>query len=173
MGVLATRDALARAYDKGLDLVEIAPTGVPPVCKIMDYGKFRFEKVKKEKEVRKRQTIVEIKEITLSPRIDTHDFETKVNHALRFLQEGNKVKVGIRFKGREMAHQHLGLVILQQFEAACAEHGTVDKRPVTEGRFMTMFMSPLKPKESKETKDAKKAEAKEAQTKQAKTEEQA
>lgn len=144
---MSTSQALNRAYDKGLDLVEISPTAAPPVCRIMDYGKYKFEKEKSEKEARKKQVIVETKEITLSCRIDTHDFDTKLKHALRFLSEGNKVKVGVRFKGREMAHLDIGRQIIEKFEAACQEYGTADKRPIMEGRTMTMLLNPVKTKQ--------------------------
>lgn len=118
----------------------------PPACKIMDYGKFRFEKEKREKEARKKQQIVELKEIQLSCRIDDHDFDTKVGHAKRFLTAGNKVRVVLRFKGREMSHLDLGRNVMERFEAACAELGSVDKRPVLDGRFLSMVVSPLKNK---------------------------
>ena len=119
---------------------------VPPVCKIMDYGKFRFERDKREKEAKKKQQTIELKEIQLSCRIDTHDFETKVNHARRFLTDGNKVRVVMKFKGREMSHMHIGREILDKFEQACADLGAVDKKPVLDGRFMSMVISPVKAK---------------------------
>ncbi|MBR7184316.1 MAG: translation initiation factor IF-3 [Clostridia bacterium] len=145
LGILSLEQAQKAAYDKGLDLVLMAPQAVPPVCRIMDYGKFRFERDKKEKEARKKQQTVEVKEIQLSCRIDTHDFDTKVNHAHRFLAAGNKVKVILRFKGREMSHQDLGREMLARFEEACKEVGTVDKKPTLDGRFMSMMVNPLKP----------------------------
>ncbi len=144
LGVLATSAALAMAYDKDLDLVLIAPTATPPVCRIMDYGKYRFERDKKEKEAKKKQTIVEVKEIQLSCRIDTHDFETKVKHAHRFLGDGNKVRVVVKFKGREMSHLDIGRDMLEKFEKACEGAGSVDKRPTLEGRFMSMIVNPVK-----------------------------
>ncbi|MBQ8508944.1 MAG: translation initiation factor IF-3 [Clostridia bacterium] len=144
MGVMPVRTALAMAYEKDLDLVLIAPTAEPPVCRIMDYGKYRFERDKKEKEAKKKQTVVEVKEIQLSCRIDTHDFETKVKHAHRFLGEGNKVRVVVKFKGREMSHLDIGRDVLTKFEEACKDAGTVDKRPALEGRFMSMIVSPIK-----------------------------
>ena len=119
---------------------------VPPVCKVMDYGKFRFERDKREKEAKKKQQTIELKEIQLSCRIDTHDFETKANHARRFLSDGNKVRVVMKFKGREMSHMNIGREILDKFEEACAELGTVDKKPVLDGRFMSMVISPVKAK---------------------------
>lgn len=144
LGVMDTDQALQKAYDEGMDLVMMAPQAVPPVCKIMDYGKFRFERDKKEKEARKKQQVVEVKEIQLSYRIDTHDFDTKAKHALRFLGEGNKVRVVLRFKGREMSHVAMGSELMERFEAACAEKGTVDKKPVLDGRIMSMIIVPIK-----------------------------
>ena len=144
LGVLQTSAALAMAYEKDLDLVLIAPNAEPPVCRIMDYGKYRFERDKKEKEAKKKQTVVEVKEVQLSCRIDTHDFETKVKHAHRFIGEGNKVRVVVKFKGREMSHLDIGRDILEKFEQACADVGTVDKRPALEGRFMSMIINPAK-----------------------------
>ena len=145
LGILSLESAQKAAYDKGLDLVLMAPQAVPPVCRIMDYGKFRFERDKKEKEARKKQQTVEVKEIQLSARIDTHDFDTKVNHAHRFLAAGNKVKVILKFRGREMSHQEIGREMLARFEEACKDVGTVDKKPALEGRFMSMMVNPLKP----------------------------
>ncbi len=144
VGVMQTAKALEMAYEKDLDLVLIAPNAEPPVCRIMDYGKYRFERDKKEKEAKKKQTVVEVKEIQLSCRIDTHDFETKVKHAHRFLGDGNKVRVVVKFRGREMSHQDIGREILEKFEEACKELGTVDKRPTLEGRFMSMIVNPVK-----------------------------
>ncbi len=144
MGVFPTAKALELAYDKDLDLVLIAPNAEPPVCRIMDYGKYRFERDKREKEAKKKQTVVEVKEIQLSCRIDTHDFETKVKHAHRFLGDGNKVRVVVKFKGREMTHLDIGRDMLEKFEQACAGCGTVDKRPTLEGRFMSMIVNPVK-----------------------------
>lgn len=143
LGIMSVRDALDRAIQRNLDLVKIAPKANPPVCRIMDYGKFRFEQSKKEKEARKNQKQVEIKEIRLSVNIDTHDFNTKKNHTLRFLQEGNKVKVSVRFRGREMSHTSLGEARLLEFAEACKEFGNVDKSPKLEGRTMAMIINPL------------------------------
>ena len=142
LGIMSSKDALKEAEKRNLDLVKIAPTAQPPVCKIMDYGKYRFDKAKKEKEARKNQKVIETKEIRLSVNIDTHDFDTKVNHALKFLKSGNKVKVSIRFRGREMAHAHLGNGIMERFAEAVSELGTVDKPAKLEGRQMLMFLSP-------------------------------
>ncbi len=144
VGVMQTAKALELAYEKDLDLVLIAPNAEPPVCRIMDYGKYRFERDKKEKEARKKQTVVEVKEIQLSCRIDTHDFETKVKHAHRFLGDGNKVRVVVKFRGREMSHLDIGRELLEKFEEACKELGSVDKRPALEGRFMSMIVNPVK-----------------------------
>ena len=146
IGIMSSDAALKLAYDQGYDLVLMAAQAQPPVCRIMDYGKYRFEREKKEKEAKKKQQVVELKEIQLSCRIDTHDFETKVKHALRFLSDGNKVRVVMRFKGREMSHMHIGREVLEKFENACAELGAVDKKPVLDGRFMSMVISPVKAK---------------------------
>lgn len=145
LGIMSAEEALKIAEEKNLDLVKIAPQAVPPVCKIMDYGKYRFEQTKREKEAKKNQHVVEIKEIRLSLNIDTHDFETKVNHARRFLTSGNKVKVSIRFRGREMAHTEHGITTMQQFAEACQEFGNLEKAPKLEGKSMMMFLAP-KPK---------------------------
>jgi len=144
LGIIPLSTALDKAYDDGLDLVLIAPQGDPPVCKIMNYGKFRFERDKKEKEAKKKQLTVDIKEIQLSCRIDTNDFNTKANHAIRFLTSGNKVKVIVKFKGRQMAHIEVGKELLNKFAEATAEVGSVDKAPLLEGRSMIMFLAPLK-----------------------------
>ena len=146
LGVMSSEAALKLAYDEGLDLVMMTAQANPPVCKIMNFGKFRFEREKREKEAKKKQQTVELKEIQLSCRIDTHDFETKVKHAHRFLSSGNKVRVVLRFKGREMAHVALGGEIMQKFEEACAELGTVDKKPVLDGKLLSMVISPIKAK---------------------------
>ena len=130
------------AMDKELDLVKISPNATPPVCKIMDYGKFRFEQMKEEKEAKKNQRVVEVKEIRMSPNIDTNDFNVKVKNAQKFLKDGNRVKVSVRFRGREMAHTNLGEQLLKQFGEACAEMASVDKAPKLEGRNMSMFLSP-------------------------------
>lgn len=146
LGIMTPAKALAIAEDEGYDLVLIAPTAEPPVCRIMDFGKYCFEQEKKEKEARKRQQTTETKEIRLTYRIDVHDFETKVKHAHRFLDDGNKVKVSMRFKGREIAHLALGRETMARFEEACSEFGTVDKKPVVDGRILSMVVSPKKVK---------------------------
>ena len=142
LGIMSLRQALEIAEQKNLDLVKIAPQATPPVCKIIDYGKYRFEQAKREKEARKNQRVVEIKEVRLSLNIDTHDFETKRNHALRFISEGNKVKVSIRFRGREMGHPELGQEIMQRFAGAMSEVANVEKPAKLEGRTMLMFLAP-------------------------------
>lgn len=144
LGIMSAKEALKKAEEKNLDLVKIAPNAKPPVCKIMDYGKYRFEQAKREKEARKNQKTVEIKEIRLSLNIDTHDFETKAKHAEKFLKAGNKVKVSIRFRGREMAHPELGLVSMEKFAEACKDFATVEKPAKLEGRQMLMFLAPVK-----------------------------
>ena len=145
LGIFPLADAMRIADEKNLDLVKIAPQAVPPVCKIMDYGKYRFEQAKREKEARKNQKIVETKEIRLSLNIDVHDFETKLNNGIKFLKAGDKLKVSIRFKGRQMAHPELGQEVMKRFAEACAEHGTIDKLPKLEGRNMLMFVSSKTP----------------------------
>ena len=142
LGIMTSAAALALAEEKDLDLVKIAPQATPPVCKIMDYGKFRFEQLKKEKEAKKNQRVVEVKEIRMSPSIDTNDLNTKIKNAMKFLNDGNRVKVTVRFRGREMAHTSLGEVLLKQFGESCAEVATVEKGAKLEGRNMSMFLSP-------------------------------
>ncbi len=142
LGIMSAAQANALAEEQGLDLVKISPNAVPPVCKIMDYSKFCFDQKKREKEARKNQRVVEIKEIRMSPSIDTNDFNTKVKAAQKFLSDGNRVKVSVRFRGREMAHTHLGEKLLIDFAAACDEIATMEKNPKLEGRFMAMFLTP-------------------------------
>lgn len=142
LGVLSSKDALKLALEKNLDLVKIAPQAVPPVCKIMDYGKYRFELTKREKESRKNQKVISIKEVRLSPSIDDHDFNTKINHAMKFLEGGDKVKVTVRFRGRELNHSSLGEQLLMRVSEIVAEVGIVEKRPKLEGRNMAMFIAP-------------------------------
>ncbi len=142
LGIMPLKQALDLAEQRNLDLVKIAPQAKPPVCKIIDYGKFRFEQSKREKEQRKNQRVVEIKEVRLSLNIDTHDFETKKNHAVRFISEGTKVKASIRFRGREMGHPELGQEIMQRFADAMSEVANVEKAPKLEGRTMLMFLAP-------------------------------
>ncbi len=141
LGVMSAKQALDLAISKGLDLVKIAPTAQPPVCKIMDYGKFKFEAAKRDKENRKNQKIINTKEIQLSPSIDKNDFNTKANHAIRFLKNGDKVKVCVRFRGREVSHAEIGEALLVKFAETVKEFGTVDRQPKLEGRNMIMFLS--------------------------------
>ena len=142
LGIMSADEALAIADEKGLDLVKISPQAVPPVCKLMDYGKFKFEQGKREKEARKNQHVVEIKEIRMSPGIDVGDFNVKLKNAQKFLTEGNRVKVSVRFRGREMAHTEIGKKLLDQFAEQCAEVAVLDKGAKLEGRHMSMFLSP-------------------------------
>ena len=143
LGIMSSAAALEIAEGKDLDLVKIAPGSNPPVCKIMDYGKYCFEKQKREKEAKKKQQTVELKEIQISYRIDTHDYETKLNQARKFLSSGNKVRVVMKFRGREMSHMAMGRDILEKFLADTHEVGSCDKKPVLEGRFMSMVINPL------------------------------
>ena len=142
LGIMSSSKALELAEQKNLDLVKIAPQSKPPVCKIMDYGKYRFEQAKREKEARKNQHTVEIKEVRLSLNIDTHDFNTKLNNAIKFLKHGDKVKVSIRFRGREMGHSEFGYDLMKRFSEACEEYAVVNKPAKLEGRNMLMFLSP-------------------------------
>ena len=142
LGIMSAEEALRIAEEKELDLVKIAPGSNPPVCKIMDYGKYRFEQTKKEKEAKKNQRIVEVKEIRMSPGIDTNDFNTKLKNAQTFLADGDRVKVSVRFRGREMAHTEIGAALLKDFAEKCAEIANMDKAPKLEGRNMSMFLSP-------------------------------
>lgn len=156
--------ALKIAEENELDLVKIAPGSNPPVCKIMDYGKFRFEQTKKEKEAKKNQRVIEIKEIRMSPGIDTNDFNTKLRNGQKFLSDGDRVKVSVRFRGREMAHTEIGEVLLHDYADKCAEIAVLDKAPKLEGRNMSIFLSPKpvtppkKPAKPKATKPAPAAE---------------
>lgn len=141
LGIMPTAQALKLAEEKNLDLVKIAPQAKPPVCKIMDYGKYKFEQSKREKEAKKNQHVVDIKEVQLSLNIDTHDFNTKLNHARRFLTEGNKVKVAIRFRGREMARPERGLELMEQFATECADLSSIERPAKLDGKTMLMFLA--------------------------------
>lgn len=141
LGILSNKEAMTIATDKNLDLVCIAPQAKPPVCKIMDYGKYRFEQAKREKEAKKNQKTIDIKEVRMSLNIDTHDFNTKVNAAKKFLSAGSKVKVSIRYRGRELAHPEQGKGLLERFKEECDEVGVVDKQPKMEGRSLSMFIA--------------------------------
>lgn len=143
LGIMSTEKALNVAYDQDLDLVCISPNADPPVCKVMDYNKYKFEQAKREKEARKNQKVMEVKEIRIiGLGIDTHDFETKARHACQFLKDGNKVKVSIRFRGREMGHSEMGLDLMNRFADYCSEVSVVEKPAKTEGRIMLMFLAP-------------------------------
>lgn len=142
LGIMSAAEAQHIADEQGLDLVKISPQATPPVCKLMDYGKFRFEQGKREKEAKKNQHVVEIKEVRMSPGIDVGDFNTKLKNAQKFVADGNRVKVSVRFRGREMAHTEIGHELLVRFAEAIAETATLDKEPKMEGRSMSMFLSP-------------------------------
>lgn len=141
LGVMPVREAMRLAEEAGVDLVKIAPTAKPPVCKIVDYGKFKYEQTRKEKEAKKKQKTVEIKEIRLSPNIDTNDLNTKINAARKFISKGDRVKITLRFRGREMAHMNNSKHILDDIAQALADIAVVDKAPKVEGRSMTMFLA--------------------------------
>ena len=149
LGIMPLEDALRAAEEREQDLVLIAPGSNPPVCKIMDYGKYRFEQGKREKDARKNQRVIEIKEIRMSPSIGLNDFNVKLRNGQKFLQEGNRVKVTVRFRGREMAHTNLGEELLKNFAEQCADLASVDKKPKLEGRNMAMFLSPKVPASAK------------------------
>lgn len=142
LGIMSVQAAMDIAMQKDMDLVKIAPGSVPPVCKIMDYGKFRFEQAKKDKEAKKNQHIVEVKEIRMSPGIGENDFNVKLKSALKFIHDGDRIKVSVRFKGRQMAHTELGQTLLKEFADKCSEFALLDKEPKLEGRNMSMFLSP-------------------------------
>jgi len=141
VGVLSVAEGIELAEDAGLDLVEIAPNSDPPVCKVLDYGKFKYEEQKRRNEARKKQKTIEVKEIKMRPGIDTHDYEVKMKAARKFLGNGDKVKVTIRFRGREMAHQQLGMDVLNRVKDGLAEIAKLEQFPKMEGRMMTMVMS--------------------------------
>ena len=141
LGIMSARDAMKLAREANLDLVKIAPTAKPPVCKIIDYGKFRYEQARKEKEARKKQKVIEVKEIRLSPNIDTNDLNTKVNQARKFVSGGNKVKVAVRFRGRELAHTAVGKTILEDFAQKLSDVAVIDKPAKLEGKSMVMFLA--------------------------------
>ena len=142
VGVVSTREAQQLAFDSGLDLVEISPGASPPVCKILDYGRYKYEAQKKKNEARKKQKIIDIKEIKMRPNIDTHDYDVKMRSIQKFIGEGDKVKVTMRFRGREMVHQELGLAVLQKVREELEELAKVEQFPKLEGRQMTMVMAP-------------------------------
>ena len=140
LGIMSARDAMKLAREANLDLVKIAPTAKPPVCKIIDYGKYRYEQARKEKETRKKQKTIEVKEIRLSPNIDTNDLNTKMNQARKFVSGGNKVKVAVRFRGRELAHTAVGKTILEDFAQKLSDIAVIDKPAKLEGKSMVMFL---------------------------------
>ena len=140
LGIMSARDAMKLAREANLDLVKIAPTAKPPVCKIIDYGKYRYEQARREKEARKKQKTIEVKEIRLSPNIDTNDLKTKVNQARKFVSGGNKVKVAVRFRGRELAHTAVGKTILEDFAQKLSDIAVIDKPAKLEGKSMVMFL---------------------------------
>ena len=144
LGIMSSRDAMKLAEEAGVDLVKIAPAAKPPVCRIVDYGKFRYEQTRKEKDAKKKQKVMEVKEIRLSPNIDTNDLNTKTNAARKFLSKGDKVKVTLRFRGREMAHMASSKHILDDFAEVLADIAVIDKAPKVEGRSMTMFLTQKK-----------------------------
>ena len=166
LGIMSAEAALKIAEEQGFDLVKIAPNSNPPVCRVMDYGKFRFEQVKKEKEAKKNQRTIEIKEIRMGPSIGENDFNTKLKNGLKFLTDGDRVKVSVRFRGREMAHTEIGVELLNDFAAKCAEIAVLDKQPKLEGRNMSIFLSPKpvtapkKPAKPKQPKPEAAAEGK-------------
>ena len=140
LGIMSARDAMKLAREANLDLVKIAPTAKPPVCKIIDYGKYRYEQARKEKEARKKQKTIEVKEVRLSPNIDTNDLNTKVNQARKFVSSGNKLKVAVRFRGRELAHTAVGKTILEDFAQKLSDIAVIDKPAKLEGKSMVMFL---------------------------------
>jgi len=153
VGIVPTRDAMEMARSRGLDLVEVAPNAIPPVCRIMDYGKFRYEQSRKERESRRNQHVIELKEVRIRPKIDDHDLATKGRQAAKFLDDGDKVKMTVLFRGREMAHPDIGKGLLDQLADMLRPHGTIEQSPRLEGRTMTMMLNPLKQKQSQHEKE--------------------
>ncbi len=142
LGIMSNKDAQNLAYQKNLDLVKISPNASPPVCKIMDYSKYKFDKAKKEKEARKKQKVVTVKELRLSPNIDKHDVQVKVKKAIEFLKNGDKVKIIIKLRGRELGHTDIAFDIMQNFAAEVSEYGIIEKEPKLELKSIAMFLSP-------------------------------
>ncbi|HHW68208.1 MAG: translation initiation factor [Epulopiscium sp.] len=142
IGIVSAKEAQMLANERNLDLVKIAPKANPPVCRIMDYGKYKFDLAKKEKEARKKQKVINVKEVRLSPNIEKHDLEVKIKNAMKFLKDGNKVKVSVRFRGREIAHTQKGIEILENFAQAVSEFGEVEKKPKMEGKSMIIIVTP-------------------------------
>ncbi len=153
VGIIPTRDAMEMARERGLDLVEVAPNAVPPVCRLMDYGRFRYEQSRKERDSRRNQHVVELKEVRIRPKIDDHDLETKGRQAAKFLDSGDKVKLTVLFRGREMAHPDIGRGLLDQLAEQLRPHGMMEQPPRMEGRTMMMFMNPIKQKQSQQEKE--------------------
>jgi len=142
VGILPLREGLRMAQEKGLDLVEVAPNAKPPVCRMMDYGKYKYEQNKREREARKKQHVMDVKEVRMTPKIEGHDFQVKVRNAQRFLQEGDKVKATVRFRGREIVHAEIGRALLQEFAEEVKDFAIVEREPKVEGRSMVMVLSP-------------------------------
>jgi len=163
LGIMQTRDALKLAEDRHLDLVEVAPKARPPVCKIMDFGKYRYEQQKRDKEARKKQKVVTVKEVKLRPNIEQHDFDVKLKNAQRFIEEGNKVKVTIMFRGRELSHPEIGSTILDKMAKSLGETVSVERAAKLEGKNMTMILSPKAQKNKKTTTPTKGGDATSAQ----------
>ncbi len=156
LGVISTKDALTKAEDLGLDLVEVAPNAKPPVCRILDFGKFKYQQSKKAQDSKKKQTVVSVKEVKLRPKTEEHDIEYKLKHMRRFLEQGNKVKVSMIFRGREITHTDIGLDILKKIVIQMEDDGILEQKPKLEGRNMSMIFAPNKAgKEDKKEKDAK------------------
>jgi translation initiation factor IF-3 len=158
LGVMPTAQAQALAQEKGLDLVEVAPTAVPPVCRILDFGQYKYELNKRERETKKRQKSHEMKEIRIAVKIDTHDLQTKARRAAEFLDEGDRVKITVRFRGREISHANLGRDLLLRTAESLAEHGTVERQPLLEGRSMHIMMAPLERRPDKKSDEGEGAE---------------
>ena len=170
---MSAEEALKIAEEKELDLVKISPQAKPPVCKIMDYGKYRFEQSKREKEAKKNQRVMEVKEIRMSPNIDANDFNTKLKNALKFLGDGDRVKVSVRFRGREMAHTQIGEQLLRDFAEKCSEIASLDKQPKLEGRSMSLFLVPKSAAAIKKAQKEKKLAEEKAAAEKAAAEEKA
>jgi len=154
VGIVQTREALDMARERGLDLVEVAPNAIPPVCRLMDYGKFRYEQSRKERESRRNQHVVELKEVRIRPKIDDHDLATKGRQAAKFLDGGDKVKMTVTFRGREMAHPDIGKGLLDQLADMLRPHGLIEQTPRLEGRAMTMMLNPLRPKATPQERES-------------------
>ena len=158
LGVMPTAQALTLAQEKGLDLVEVAPTAVPPVCRILDFGQYKYELNKRERETKKRQKSHEMKEIRIAVKIDTHDLQTKARRAAEFLDDGDRVKITVRFRGREISHANLGRDLLMRTAESLAEHGTVERQPLLEGRSMHIMMAPLERRPDRKSDEGEGAE---------------